>query len=67
MAAWEVLAPRRALTIGINLFRDSSWEHLDRMRVQPFIGPADSYPINRRPKGEAANWPAHGDRHGAKN
>lgn len=36
------------MTIGINLFRDPAWERLDRMLVQPFIGPADSYPINAR-------------------
>ncbi len=45
------------MTIGINLFRERSWERLDRMLVQPWVGPADSYPINRRPQGEAANWP----------
>ncbi|SOD40715.1 sterol desaturase family protein [Nitrosovibrio sp. Nv4] len=36
------------MTIGINLFRDPAWERLDRMLIQPFIGPADSYPINMR-------------------
>lgn len=36
------------MTIGINLFRDPSWERLDRMIIQPFIGPAHSYPINTR-------------------
>lgn len=36
------------MTIGINLFREPVWERLDRMLIQPFIGPADSYPINKR-------------------
>ena len=36
------------MTIGINLFREPAWERLDRMLIQPFIGPADSYPINAR-------------------
>jgi sterol desaturase/sphingolipid hydroxylase (fatty acid hydroxylase superfamily) len=49
------------MTIGINLFRDPSWERLDKMLVQPFIGPADSYPINRRPEGEVATWPPAGE------
>ena len=49
------------MTIGINLFRDPHWERLDKMLVQPFIGPADSYPINRRPKGDAATWPPAGE------
>ena len=35
-------------TIGINLFREPAWERLDRMLIQPFIGPARSYPINAR-------------------
>src|SRR6187455_1219171 len=34
------------MTIGINLFRESAWERLDRMLIQPFVGPANSYPIN---------------------
>jgi sterol desaturase/sphingolipid hydroxylase (fatty acid hydroxylase superfamily) len=38
----------KRMTIGINLFRDPLWERLDRMLIQPFIGPADSYPINAR-------------------
>ena len=45
------------MTIGINLFRDPQWERLDKMLVQPFIGPAGSYPINRRPEGESETWP----------
>jgi sterol desaturase/sphingolipid hydroxylase (fatty acid hydroxylase superfamily) len=36
------------MTIGINLFREPVWERLDRMLIQPFVGPADSYPINVR-------------------
>jgi hypothetical protein len=36
------------MTIGINLFRESAWERLDRMLTQPFVGPANSYPINAR-------------------
>ncbi|WP_019624052.1 sterol desaturase family protein [Thioalkalivibrio thiocyanoxidans] len=38
------------MTIGLNQFRDPAWERLDRMLIQPFVGPADSYPINRRPE-----------------
>lgn len=40
------------MTIGLNQFRDPSWERLDKMLIQPFIGPADSYPLNRRPETE---------------
>ena len=36
------------MTIGLNLFRSPRWERLDRMLIQPFVGPADSYPINLR-------------------
>lgn len=36
------------MTIGINLFREPAWERLDRMLIQPFIGPVNSYPINAR-------------------
>jgi sterol desaturase/sphingolipid hydroxylase (fatty acid hydroxylase superfamily) len=36
------------MTIGINLFREPRWTRLDRLLVQPFVGPAHSYPINRR-------------------
>jgi len=36
------------MTIGINMFREPAWERLDRMLMQPFIGPAHSYPINAR-------------------
>ncbi|SEK68280.1 sterol desaturase family protein [Nitrosovibrio tenuis] len=37
-----------SMTIGINLFREPAWERLDRMLIQPFVGPANSYPINSR-------------------
>ena len=36
------------MVIGIDLFCEPAWERLDRMLVHPFIGPADSYPINAR-------------------
>jgi hypothetical protein len=36
------------MTIGINQFREPAWERLDRMLIQPFVGPANSYPINTR-------------------
>lgn len=36
------------MTIGLNIFREPRWERLDRMLIQPFTGPADSYPITRR-------------------
>jgi sterol desaturase/sphingolipid hydroxylase (fatty acid hydroxylase superfamily) len=36
------------MTIGINQFREPAWERLDRMLIQPFVGPANSYPINMR-------------------
>jgi sterol desaturase/sphingolipid hydroxylase (fatty acid hydroxylase superfamily) len=54
-----------SMTIGINLFRDPAWERLDRMLIQPFIGPTNSYPINSREKleripGEKA--PENGDK-----
>jgi hypothetical protein len=38
------------MTIGINRFREPVWERLDRMLIQPFIGPTNSYPINSREK-----------------
>lgn len=41
------------MTIGLNQFRDPSWERFDRMIVQPFVGPAHSYPITVRPSTEA--------------
>jgi sterol desaturase/sphingolipid hydroxylase (fatty acid hydroxylase superfamily) len=47
------------MTIGINLFREPAWERIDRMLIQPFIGPANSYPINARkaPDGVPAEEP----------
>ena len=47
-AAQVVTQLRDGMTIGINLFRDPKWERLDRMLIQPFVGPVHSYPINRR-------------------
>jgi sterol desaturase/sphingolipid hydroxylase (fatty acid hydroxylase superfamily) len=42
------------MTIGIHQFRDPAQLRLDRMLVQPFIGPAHDYPINTRaPEDEA--------------
>ena len=35
------------MTIGIEQFRSPGELRLDRMLVQPFRGPASSYPINR--------------------
>ena len=54
------------MTIGINLFREPAWERLDKMLIQPFVGPADSYPINRRPEGEVADWPRAAESVGTK-
>lgn len=36
------------MTIGINIFHEPAWERLDRMLIQPFIGPVNSYPLNAR-------------------
>jgi sterol desaturase/sphingolipid hydroxylase (fatty acid hydroxylase superfamily) len=36
------------MTIGLDTFRDPAQLRLDRMLVQPFVGPAGVYPINRR-------------------
>jgi len=33
------------MTIGLNLFREPDWERLDRMLIQPFVGPTHSAPI----------------------
>lgn len=33
------------MTIGLNLFREPRWERLDRMLIQPFVGPTRSAPI----------------------
>ncbi len=44
-------AGHAAMTIGIEQFRDQTDLRLDRMLVQPFVGGAGAYPINR-PGGE---------------
>ena len=36
------------MTIGLDVFRNPGQLRLDRMLVQPFVGAAGSYPINRR-------------------
>jgi sterol desaturase/sphingolipid hydroxylase (fatty acid hydroxylase superfamily) len=36
-----------AMAIGIEMFRDGGALHLHRMLIQPFIGEAGAYPINR--------------------
>jgi sterol desaturase/sphingolipid hydroxylase (fatty acid hydroxylase superfamily) len=36
------------MTIGLDSFRDPAELRLDRMLVQPFVGPVGAYPINRR-------------------
>jgi len=36
------------MTIGIAAFRDPREQRLDRMLLQPFLGPEDATPINRR-------------------
>lgn len=46
------------MTIGINQFRDPKWERLDKMLIQPFVGPTDSYPLNRRSEANLAQTPA---------
>lgn len=38
----------KAMTIGLDSFRDPGQLRLDRMLVQPFVGPTGVYPINRR-------------------
>lgn len=38
----------KGMVIGINLFRDARGGRLDKLLIQPFIGPDHSYPINRR-------------------
>jgi sterol desaturase/sphingolipid hydroxylase (fatty acid hydroxylase superfamily) len=37
-----------AMIIGIDTFRDPAELRLDRMLMQPFVGAAGQYPINRR-------------------
>ncbi len=44
-------AGHAAMTIGIEQFRDPGDLRLDRMLIQPFVGAAGDYPINR-PGGE---------------
>ncbi len=44
-------AGHAAMTIGIEQFRDPGELRLDRMLIQPFVGGAGAYPINR-PGGE---------------
>jgi sterol desaturase/sphingolipid hydroxylase (fatty acid hydroxylase superfamily) len=41
-------AGHEAMTIGLDAFRDPAQLQLDRMLVQPFVGTAGVYPINRR-------------------
>jgi sterol desaturase/sphingolipid hydroxylase (fatty acid hydroxylase superfamily) len=41
-------AGHRGMTIGLDGFRDPAQLRLDRMLVQPFVGPVGRYPINRR-------------------
>ncbi len=41
-------AGHEAMTIGLDGFRDPAQLRLDRLLVQPFIGPAGQYPISRR-------------------
>lgn len=38
-----------AMTIGINQFRERADLRLDRLLIQPFLGPTHSYPIGERP------------------
>jgi sterol desaturase/sphingolipid hydroxylase (fatty acid hydroxylase superfamily) len=44
----EPEAGHLGMTIGLDLFRDPAQLRLDRMLVQPFLGPAGAYSINRR-------------------
>jgi sterol desaturase/sphingolipid hydroxylase (fatty acid hydroxylase superfamily) len=41
-------AGHEGMTIGIEEFRDPREQWLDRMLLQPFVGPTGAYPINRR-------------------
>lgn len=38
------------MTIGLMQFREPSWEHLDRMLVQPFLSDTWQYPFPQRGK-----------------
>jgi len=44
-------AGHEGMTIGLDVFRDPKELRLDRMLLQPFVGPAGAYPINRRSAG----------------
>ncbi len=44
----QPVAGHDGMTIGLNAFRDPAQLRLDRMLIQPFIGPAGVYPINSR-------------------
>jgi len=44
------------MTIGINMFREPEWERLDKMLIQPFVGPTRSYPINARSEDRNKGW-----------
>jgi sterol desaturase/sphingolipid hydroxylase (fatty acid hydroxylase superfamily) len=44
-------AGHEGMTIGLDAFRDPKELRLDRMLLQPFVGPAGAYPINRRSAG----------------
>jgi sterol desaturase/sphingolipid hydroxylase (fatty acid hydroxylase superfamily) len=41
-------AGHEGMTIGLDILRDPAQLRLDRMLVQPFVGSAGRYPINRR-------------------
>ena len=41
-------AGHRGMIIGLDVFREPAQLRLDRMLVQPFLGAAGTYPINRR-------------------
>jgi sterol desaturase/sphingolipid hydroxylase (fatty acid hydroxylase superfamily) len=41
-------AGHQAMTIGLDMFRDPGQLRLDRMLLQPFVGPAGRYPIGAR-------------------
>lgn len=45
-------AGHQGMTIGLDAFRDPVQLRLDRMLLQPFLGPAGAYPINRRGGGQ---------------
>ena len=46
-------AGHEAMTIGIDIFRQAAALHLHRMLIQPFLGGAGAYPINRPPQPSA--------------